>query len=226
VRSADLASVHTMARSFVVVACVLAAANGLVPMTHKKPTRHMVRVFSESPEGAIVPVNEETIASSASVSTGVAGLIIGGPVFAVIAAALGNYGSKQDSEVGEVVRGLGKVSLDVFNFVLKLNSKYDISGKASESAASAFESAKAKDSDGTIAKVEDVLSTVSSKVTQANADYDLVEKGKQAIGYAGDLSVKAIDKAIELNSEYKITEKATSAAKDAISKGVDAAKKN
>ena len=70
----------------------------------------------------------------ASLTSGVAGLVLGGPVLAAITAVLGNYGSKQESEVGDVVRGVGKVSLDVYNFLLKMNAKYDISTKVRKGA--------------------------------------------------------------------------------------------
>ena len=53
---------------------------------------------------------------------------------------------------------------------------------------------------------------------------DLLDKGKQAVGFAGDLSVKAIDKGIELNKEYKITEQIKQKVTEASSKAVDAAK--
>ena len=65
---------------------------------------------------------------------------------------------------------------------------------------------KAGSSGETIAKVEDALGKATSKFAELDKEYDLVEKGKQALGYAGDLSAKAIDKGIELNAEYKLTD--------------------
>ena len=65
---------------------------------------------------------------------------------------------------------------------------------------------KAGSSGETIAKVEDALSKATSKFNELDKEYDLVEKGKQALGYAGDLSAKAIDKGLELNAEYKLTD--------------------
>ena len=116
------------------------------------------------------------------------------------------------------------MSLDVYNFLLKLNGKYDLSDKASAAVKEQLEKLKAGESGETMTKVEDAVTTVTSKVGELNKEYDLVEKGKQAIGYAGDLSVKAIDKGIELNKEYKITEQVTAKLTEASSKAVDAAK--
>jgi len=82
---------------------------------------------------------------------------------------------------------------------------------------------KAGKSGETISKVEDVVNTATSKFDELNREYDLVEKSKQALGYAGDLSVKAIDKGIELNKEYKITDQVKDKVAEAVEK---ASKKN
>ena len=110
------------------------------------------------------------------------------------------------SQVGEVVRGVGKVSLDVYNFLLKINGKYDLTDKAGSQLKDQLNKLKAGSSGETIAKVEDALGKATSKFAELDKEYDLVEKGKQALGYAGDLSAKAIDKGIELNAEYKLTD--------------------
>ena len=68
-----------------------------------------------------------------------AGFGVGGPVFGALSAALVNYDSKQDNEVGDVARGVGKVALDVFNFLTKLNNKYDLTDKAGTAAVDAID---------------------------------------------------------------------------------------
>ena len=157
-------------------------------------------------DGEIVAVNDANIKSSSALTGGAAGFLIGGPVLGAVAAAAGNYAAKQESEVGEVVRGVGKVSLDVYNFLLKINGKYDLTDKAGSQLKDQLDKLKAGNSGETIAKVEDALSTATSKFAELDKEYDLLEKGKQAIGYAGDLSAKAIDKGLELNAEYKLTD--------------------
>ena len=59
-------------------------------------------------------------------------------MFGALSAALVNYVSKQDNEVGDVARGVGKVALDVFNFLTKLNNKYDLTDKAGTAAIDAI----------------------------------------------------------------------------------------
>lgn len=82
----------------------------------------------------------------------------------------------------------------------------------------AIAKAKESDSDGTLTKVTDFVDQATAKISSINQEYDLVEKGKQAVAAAGDLSIKAIDKGIELNAEYKLTDQAIAAAKAAVDK--------
>merc|ERR1719460_3584922 len=192
-----------MARLLLALCC--ASAYGLVPSAAPRSARSVPLQMSES-STALVPVNDENIKASSAVTAAGAGLVLGGPVLAVVTAALGNYATTTESEVGEVVRGVGKVSLDVYNFLLKLNGKYDVSDKAGDAIKEQLEKLKATESVATLGKVESALETATSKFAELDKEYDLVEKSKQALGYAGDLSVKAIDKGLELNDEYKITD--------------------
>jgi len=183
------------------------------------------RLYAEEKSTALVEVTEETIQTGASVAAFSAGFFVGGPVLAVLTAVLGNYVSKQEGDVSDAVRGVGKAAVEFANFLVKLNSKYDITTKAGDAASGAVEKLKEKDADGTVAKVESFLGDAKSKVVDLNKEYDLVSKGKQALTYASDLSVKAVDKAIELNDEYKVVDKVTDTVKSTVEKGVEAAKK-
>mmetsp|Transcript_9953 Transcript_9953/g.30149 ORF Transcript_9953/g.30149 Transcript_9953/m.30149 type:complete len:255 (-) Transcript_9953:113-877(-) len=211
-----------MARSLLAAALLASASAFMATSRAARPSA--LRMSDEST--ALVPVNEDTIRTSSAVTAGGAGLVLGGPVLAIVGSVLGNYVSKQEGEVGEVVRGVGKVSLDVYNFLLKLNGKYDVSDKAGAAIKEQLEKLKSTESGSTIGKVETALETATSKFAELDKEYDLVEKSKQAIGYAGDLSVKAIDKGLELNTEYKITDQITAKVTEASSKAVDAAKKS
>merc|ERR1712005_40494 len=131
---------------------------------------------------------------------------------------MGNYVSKQDNELGDVARGIGKVVLDVFNFATKVNSKYDLTDKAGSAALGALDKVKEKDAEGVLDKFEDALATTSDKLAALNDEYDLVGKGKQVLWVAGDLSEKAITKGIEINEEYDLVGKAGDLVKDTAAK--------
>eukprot|EP00638_Chattonella_subsalsa_P014820 CAMPEP_0117826908 /NCGR_PEP_ID=MMETSP0949-20121206/6385_1 /TAXON_ID=44440 /ORGANISM="Chattonella subsalsa, Strain CCMP2191" /LENGTH=100 /DNA_ID=CAMNT_0005667227 /DNA_START=573 /DNA_END=871 /DNA_ORIENTATION=+ len=85
-----------------------------------------------------------------------------------------NYASKQDSDVGEVARGVGKSALGVFNFVAKLASKYEFGDKVSKATGSVLDKLKEYDTDAQIVtKVESTLKTTSEKVAELDKEYNL-----------------------------------------------------
>lgn len=57
------------------------------------------------------------------------GFFVGGPVLAAALAVAANYGSKQENEAGEAVRGISANAIEAFNFLTNINSKYDVTGE-------------------------------------------------------------------------------------------------
>ena len=149
----------------------------------------------------LVPLDKENIENAASVTTGVFGLLIGGPIGALLFAALGKYLSKKENEGGEAIRGVGKAVVEAYNFVTKLNSKYKLSDKAIESVSKAASSADAPEP---LSKVTKTTNEVVDKLKQFNSEYDLVNKSKQALGVAATLSDSALEKLEELNTKVSL----------------------
>ena len=174
---------------------------------------------------AIVPINEETVEFTAGILGGIVGFSIGGPVLGAIAAAAANYASKTDAEVGEVLSAVSKSSIEIFNYVSKLDSKYEVLDKAKAQLESALEKTKNSDSASaeTVQKIESALANTNSKIREINDEYDLVGTGVTALGVVGDLIEKAIIKAGELNEEYKLSDKTTKAISEAVEKAKNAA---
>lgn len=179
---------------------------------------------TSEPDGAgkLVPIKEETVEFTAGILGGAIGFAVGGPVLGAIGAAVANYASKTEQEVGTVIQTVSRSSIEIFNYVTKLDAKYEILTKAQASLQSALDKLKAESGDNKeqIAKVEKALDATTSKIKEINDEYDLVGTGMTALGVVGDLVEKAIKKAGELNDEYKLSDKA----KDAVSKAVDSAK--
>ena len=162
--------------------------------TEKTPTP----TSSASTSFDLVPLDKENVENAAAVTTGVLGLILGGPVGALLFAAIGKYLSKKENEGGEAIRGVGKTVVEAYNFVTKLNSKYKLSDKAIETVAKATSSTDAPEP---LSKVTKTTNEVVDKLKQINSEYDLVNKGKQAIGVAATLSDSALEKLEELNAK-------------------------
>merc|ERR1712051_904697 len=143
---------------------------------------------------------------------------VGGPVLAAIGAALANYASKSEQEIGTIMQSVSRSSIEIFNYLTKLDAKYEILTKAQSSLQSALDKLKAEAGDNKeqIAKVEGALDATTSKIKEINDEYDLVGTGMTALGVVGDLVEKAVKKAGELNDEYKLSDKATSALSEAV----------
>jgi len=170
--------------------------------------------------GALVPIKEETVEFTAGIIGGVVGFTLGGPWLAAITAAAANYASKQDMEIGEVISAVSKSTIQIYNYLTQLDTKYELLTKAQASLQSSLDKVKSGDNVNpeTVKKVEDALAATSSKIKDLNDEYDLVGSGVSALGVVGDLVERAVAKAGELNSEYKLTDKATDALKTAVEK--------
>jgi len=143
-----------------------------------------------------VPMEKGNIESAASVTGGILGFILAGPVAGVVLAAIANYVSKKDNEGGEALRGVGKSVIDAYNYISKLNEKFDISGKVTTSVSEAVD--KAAEESEAVGKFKGIV----TKVGEINAEFGLVEKGKDAIVAAATLSDAALEKVEELNDKY------------------------
>lgn len=190
-----------------------------------RPSNMRMADEASEPAGAIVPIKDETVQFTAGILGGVAGLSVGGPVLGAIVAAAANYGSKQNEEVGEVVQGVSKTTIEVVNYLLKLDSKYEVLAKAKTSLQTALDKLKENENvdPATVKKVEESLANVTTKIKELNDDYDLLGTGVTALGTFGDLVEKAVVQVGQWNEEFKLTDKATEAIKTAVEKAKETA---
>jgi hypothetical protein len=170
---------------------------------------------------ALVPIKEETVEFTAGLLGGLAGLFVGGPALAAVGAACANYVSKMEvGEATDVIQAVSKSSIQVYNYLTTLDGKYELLKKAQDSLQSSLDKLKAQGSvdPETVTKVETALSNTRSKIAEINDEYDLVGGGLTALGVIGDLVEKAINKVGELNSEYKISDRALESLRSAVSR--------
>lgn len=164
-------------------------------------SRSAPRLFSEEPSKNtdLVPLDKVNIENAAAVTGGILGFALGGPVIALILAAVSNYVSKKDSDAGTALRGFGKTVIESFNFLTTLNKKYDVTGAVSSTVSKAVTSAEGE-SEG-FEKVSKTVNSTFSKIKEINAEFDIVGKGKQAAIAAAALSDAALEKVEELNAK-------------------------
>lgn len=172
--------------------------------------------MSDMPNENLVPLDKVTIENSAAVTGGILGFVLGGPVFALILAAVTNYVSKKENESGEALRGVGKTVIESYNFLNKLNAKYSVTNRIGESLEKAVSSVDTETD--IVEKVKTTYATTTSKIQELNTQYDLVGKGKEVLVATATLSDSAIDKLLELNNKYDFVESTKKAATDAVDK--------
>lgn len=186
---------------FLVVSLAVASAFNMRPtrMTNRKTAAFMA---NEKAPVELVPVDKTNVENAAAVTGGILGLVLLGPVGALILSAITNYVVKKDNESGEALRGLGKTVVESYNFLTKLNSKYDITGATVNSLGNVVSSIESEND--TVQTVKSTVSTTVQKVDELNKEYDFVAKTKQVASAASVLSDTAIDKVVELNAKVKI----------------------
>jgi hypothetical protein len=170
--------------------------------------------------GDLVPIKEETVEFTAGLLGGAVGFTIGGPILGLITAAAANYVSKSEGDASEVVSAVSKTSIEIYNYLIKLDNKYEILDKAKKSLEEAADKLKKSPNvdQEALDKVEAALATTKNKIEEVNDEYDLVGAASTALGVVGDLVEKAIKKAGELNEEYALTDKAKTALASAVDK--------
>lgn len=164
-------------------------------------SRSAPRLFSEEPSKNtdLVPLDKVNIENAAAVTGGILGFALGGPVIALLLAAVSNYVSKKDTDAGTALRGFGKTVIESFNFLTTLNKKYDVTGAVTSTVSKAVTSAEGE-SEG-FEKVSKTVNSTFSKIKEINAEFDIVGKGKQAAIAAAALSDAALEKVEELNAK-------------------------
>mmetsp|Transcript_2551 Transcript_2551/g.5455 ORF Transcript_2551/g.5455 Transcript_2551/m.5455 type:complete len:305 (+) Transcript_2551:131-1045(+) len=188
-----------------------------------KADKASTRSYADPSLGGIIPINEETVEFTSGVLAGALALAFGAsPVLAVVAAAAANYISKKDGlgELNEFVQGVTKASLNTFNWFGRLDSKYTILGKLTDSLDKSLDDLKNSEGENaeTLKKIEETISKTTRQIQELADEIDFIEGGKQALGAVGDVVETTIDKAVGVNKEYKLSERAADAAKKAMDK--------
>ena len=165
-----------------------------------KPDLHFKTDKSE-PNYTIVPLEKTEIQNAVSVSGGVVGYCIGGPVLGVILAAITNYASKKDNVVSEGLQGFGKAIIEAYNYLNKINAKYELTDKIGSTVKETFNDLT-KNSES-LAPVKKTFSETIAKVEELNKEYDLVGKAKEYTAIAADFTDTVIEKTIQLNEKVR-----------------------
>lgn len=151
----------------------------------------------------LIPFKREPIVGAASVASAMIGFILSGPILSALFAAVANYCAKRDNDPGRAFRGIGKASIESYNFINEMNAKYNITGQVVGSIDSAI-SAAAKGSKS-IADLRTSFQATTARLIEIDQEFDVVSKGqnvgKAVLYVAGTASDNAIDQLLQLNKK-------------------------
>eukprot|EP01035_Chromulina_nebulosa_P016860 gene16860-22347_t len=132
-----------------------------------------LKLADEPPKYEIVPLEKANIKNAAAVTGGVLGLVLGGPVFAIVFAAVSNFVAKKEDDAGEAIRGFESEAIEKFKSTVtetvakidEINKEYDLTTKIGEVA-----TASATFTDAAI-----------EKAIELNDKYDFISIAKKAV---------------------------------------------
>jgi len=172
--------------------------------------RLIVGLRAEGESVALVKVTEENKVTTASVLGGLAGLLVGGVWVGAGLFAAGAYlarkGGEGDDDVSKALKGVAAGSIEALNFGAYLNDKYTVTDRLGGAISDAIGSAKKSSSGETAAAASGFVDGVVDTIKAADREVDFKTTFGTLAASASDLAYQAVDKAVELNGQYKISD--------------------
>jgi len=172
---------------------------------------------SPSPSVALVKVTEENTITNVGVLGGVVGLLVGGVWVGGALFAAGSYFARKDTDVAKALKGISAGSLEALNFASYVNDKYTVTDKIGSALTDAAETAKVENKE-TAAPVIGFLESAKKAVESVDKDIGIKDTLGSLLSSASDLASQAVDKAVELNGQYKITDQIKEKIDEAVKK--------
>ena len=178
----------------------------------KNPTTLSLATAWERVEqgGSLVPVNKETIEFTSGLLGGSAGLFLGGTFGGLVCSILANYAArKRDDGLTEVVRGASTACIEVLNYLVALEVKYQALKKTRDALYAKIDELKSSESDNgsVIVQAETTLSNLQLKFRNINDEYDVVGAFLSTINAFGDIFENTANSLLQWNEESQVTEK-------------------
>lgn len=158
---------------------------------------------------ALVKVNEENAVTTAGVLGGVVGLLLGGIwVGGALFVASSYLARKKDDDVAKALQGVATGSLEALNFAAYVDGKYSVTGKLGSAIGEAVDgAAKSPDTKETVSSIAGALTPIGDAIKNFDKEVGIKDSLGNILTAGGELANQLVSKAIELNKEYKVTDK-------------------
>lgn len=166
----------------------------------------------------IVPINIETVEFTSGLIGGFVGYIVGGTTFGFAGAAVTNYLSKSDFEFGCVVQAISKSFLHMYNFFVALDSELHIISKAKTLLENFFVDIKVFGNldSKTTSKIKSTFSSIIMTIRCSNNKQNFISSFLTILNLVGDLVEKVVGTAVDINDDYRLTERAVDLIKNTV----------
>jgi len=196
------------------------------PATAEKPAATPAPAPAPSDSVALVVVNEESVATTASLLAGLAGALLGGVWVGGALFAAGSYLSRKDGDLSTAIKGVASSALEALNFGANLNSKYTVTDQIGGALSNAVDGVKSSAGDNEAFKtVSTAVDGVGKAVGDLDKDVNIKGTVGNVVSAASEFAADAVDRVVEVNEEYKVTEQIVDKAKSAASQVQDQLKK-
>lgn len=191
--------------------CLLVLALGAPAFVGTSGDRTLPRTAmhaqSEGSSVALVKVTEQNALTTVGVLGGLAGLALGGVWVGGALFMAGSYLARQkDSDLSSALKGVASGGLEALNFVNYISDKYAIPDKVGSALSEAVDKAK-RDNKESLSPVTNVLEQAAAAVAAFDKDVGIKDTVGSLLTSAGDLAAQAVEQAVRLNDEYKVTDK-------------------
>jgi len=183
--------------------------------------------FSVPREFAIVPINEATVQFTAGTLGAVAGLALGGPILAAFSASIFNYLSRQDKDPKsdnenspkQIVDKISLTALTWYNSLAQFEKNNKIVDTTLNLAEKVGDKAKETPARDVLVTIESTLGGMADSAIKVNDDYDLIGGAETVLDSVGDFVEASVDKVVEMNDEYRISDRVGGVVKGVVGKG-------
>lgn len=190
--------------------------------------------FTIPRELALVPINEATVQFTAGLLGATAGFLLGGPLLSALLAATSNYLSRKDERTAatnnnneaspkKIVDTASQTALLLYNFLARIEKENNLVDGTFRVLENGVDKLKATESPAAevVLQLESTLGNIAKKVEEWNDDYDFVNGAGTVLNSVGDLVEMSVDRVVELNEEYRLTERVGEVVRETVKKVTD-----
>merc|ERR1719188_1688240 len=156
---------------------------------------------------SLVKVTDENVKTTASLLGGLVGTLVGGIwVGGALFAAASYFTRKDDDDISKALKGVASAGLEAINFGAAMNDKYTVTGKIGGAFSDAVDKVKTDSTKATFAQVEDVADNIKGAIKSVDDDIGIKDTIGTLATSASDLAYQAVDKVVDLEKQYKVTD--------------------